>query len=62
MKIVVVVFSLFAFGIAYGSTSFVLPAPIEPGMETYAVLPFLYKCGGWFWCAVSEWVIIDILG
>ena len=39
MKIVVVLFSLFASGIAYGSTSFVLPAPIEPGMETYAVLP-----------------------
>lgn len=39
MKIVVVIFSLFASGIAYGSTSFVLPAPIEPGMETYAVLP-----------------------
>lgn len=39
MKIVVVLFSLFAFADAYSSTSFVLPAPIEPGMETYAVLP-----------------------
>ena len=39
MKIVVVLFSLFAFGVAYGNTSLVLPAPIEPGMETYAVLP-----------------------
>ena len=39
MKIVVVVFSLFAFGVAYGNTSLILPAPIEPGMETYAVLP-----------------------
>ncbi len=39
MKIVVVVFSLFAFAVVYGGTSLVLPAPIEPGMETYAVLP-----------------------
>ena len=23
--------------------------------------PLLYKCGGWVWCAVSEWVINDIL-
>ena len=38
MKIVVVLFSLFAFADAYGSTSFVLPAPIEPGMESSAVL------------------------
>ena len=38
MKIVVVVFSLFASAVAYGSISFVLPAPIEPGMETSAVL------------------------
>ena len=39
MKIVVVLFSLFAFGIAYGSTSLVLPTPMSPGMETSAVLP-----------------------
>ena len=38
MKIVVVVFSLFAFAVVYGGTSLVLPAPIEPGMETSAVL------------------------
>lgn len=38
MKIVVVLFSLFAFTDAYGSTSLVLPAPIEPGMESSAVL------------------------
>ena len=38
MRGIIILFSLFAFGIAYGSTSFVLPAPIEPGMETYAVL------------------------
>ena len=39
MKIVVVVFSLFAFAVVYGGISLLLPAPIEPGMETYAVLP-----------------------
>ena len=38
MKIVVVVFSLFASGIAYASTSLVLPSPIALGMETSAVL------------------------
>lgn len=39
MKIVVILFSLFAFAVAYGGTSLVLPPPIEPGMETSAVLP-----------------------
>ena len=39
MRGIVFLFSLFAFGVAYGSTSLVLPAPIDPGMETYAVLP-----------------------
>ena len=39
MRGIVFLFSLFVFAVAYGSTSLVLPAPIEPGMETYAVLP-----------------------
>ena len=39
MRGIVFLFSLFAFGVAYGRTSLVFPAPIEPGMETSAVLP-----------------------
>lgn len=39
MKIVVVLFSLFVFAVAYGSTSLVIPTPISPGMESTAVLP-----------------------
>lgn len=39
MRGIVFLFSLFVFAVAYGSTSLVLPAPIEPGMETFAVLP-----------------------
>ena len=39
MRVIVCLFSLFAFDVVFANTSVVMPSPISPGMETSAVLP-----------------------
>ncbi len=38
MRVIVVLFSMFAFDVAFANTSVVMPSSIEPGMETSVVL------------------------